>query len=91
MINSVLLSNPAGLVVRVVGSRVRNLLEPESWHCVGAQVKDGSHVVIWTACKGTHNQYETSSGFLPHPRECLYASGSISSLSIGPDLPIPIY
>ena len=29
-----------------------------SWPCVGAQVKDGYHVVIWTACKRTHNQYE---------------------------------
>ena len=41
-------------------------------------MKDGSHVVIWTACKITHNQYETSCEFRPHPRKCLYASGSIS-------------
>ena len=66
-------------------SRVHGLLEPESLPCVGTQVKAGSHVVIWTACKRTHNQYETSCGILPHPRECLYASGSISSLSTGPD------
>ena len=33
------------------GSRVQGLLESASWSCVGAQVKDGSHVVIWTACK----------------------------------------
>ena len=50
------------------GSRVRGLLEPENWPCVGAQVKDGSHVVIWAACKRTHNQYETSCRFRPHPR-----------------------
>ena len=56
-----------------------------SWPCVGAQVKDGSHVVIWTACKRTHNQYETSCGFRPHQRECLYASGSIRILGIGHD------
>ena len=79
-----------GLVVKsrrleTEGSRVGGLLEPASWPCVSAKVKDGSHIVIWTACKSTHNQYETSCGFLPHPRECLYASGSISSLSIGPD------
>ena len=67
------------------GSRVRGLLEPVSWPCVGAQLKDGSHVVIRTACKSAHNQYETSCGFWPHPQECIYANGSISSLSIGPD------
>ena len=38
--------------------------------------------VIWTACKIMHNQYATSCGFRPHPRECIYASGSIISLSI---------
>ena len=41
------------------GLHVRGLLEPASWPCVGAQVKDWSHVVIWAACKITHNQYET--------------------------------
>ena len=40
------------------------------------------YVVIWMACKRTNNQYETSCGFRSHPRECPYASGSISSLSI---------
>ena len=38
------------------------------------------HVLIWTAFKITHNQYETGRGFRPHPRECLYASGNIISL-----------
>ena len=78
------LSTDTVRVVRGVpkGSRVRGFLEPASWPCVGAQVKDGAHGVIWTACKRTHNQYETSCGFRPHPRECLYASGSIISLSI---------
>ena len=28
---------------------MRGLLEPASWPCVGAQVKDGSHVVTWMA------------------------------------------
>ena len=37
------------------------------------------------ACKRTHNQYETSCGFRPLPRECLYASCSINSLGIGPN------
>ena len=32
---------------------------------VGAQVKDGSLVLICTECKRTHNQYETSCGFWP--------------------------
>ena len=47
------------------------------------EVKYVSHVVIWTwtACKRTNNQYETSFGFRPHPREGIYASGSIISLS----------
>ena len=69
------------------GSRVRGLLEPESWPCVGAHVKkDESHVVIWRACKRTHNQYETSCGFRPtHGIIYLYASESMSSLSIVPD------
>ena len=35
------------------------------------RVKEGSYVVTWTVCKRTHNQYETSCGFGPHPRECL--------------------
>ena len=38
----------------------------------------------------THNQHETSYGFRPHPRECLYASSSIISLSIWPVYQIPI-
>ena len=42
---------------------MRGFLEAASWPCIGAQVKYGSHVVIWTACKRMHNQYETSSGF----------------------------
>ena len=42
-------------------------------------------MVIWTACKRTHNQHETNCGFQPHPRECLCASGSIINLSILPD------
>ena len=63
------------------------MLDSVIWSCVGAQVKDGSHVVIWTAYKGTHNQYETSCGFRPHPRECPYANGNISSLNIMPDYP----
>ena len=71
--------------VRVVDTRVRGLLEVVSWPCVGAQVNDGSHVKVWTACKRTHNQYETSCGFRPHPRECLYASGIVISLSIEPN------
>ena len=49
----------------------------EIWPCVGTQVKDGPHVIIWTACKRTYNQYETSCGFRPHPRECLYANSNI--------------
>ena len=65
------------------GSLVLGLLEPASWPCVCAQVNDGSHVVIWTACERTHNQYKTSCGFRPHPRECLNATVSIISLSIG--------
>ena len=44
-------------------SQVQCLIEPVSQPCVGAQVKYGSHVVIWMACKRTHNQYETSCGF----------------------------
>ena len=60
------------------------LIEPASWPCVGAQVKDGSHVVISTACKITHSQYETSCGFRPLPRKGI-ASSSISILSIVPD------
>ena len=32
-----------------------------------------------------HKEYETICGFRHHPRECLCASISISSLSIGPD------
>ena len=67
------------LVVRVVDLRPRGL------PCIGAQVKDESHVVIWTVCKRTHNQYETSCEFRSHPRECLYASASIISLSISPN------
>ena len=31
-------------------SRVRCLRDFVSWPCVGAQVEDESHVVIWTAC-----------------------------------------
>ena len=54
------------------GSRFRGLLESASWNCVCAQIKDGSDVV-------------TSWGFRPYPRECIYDSGSIMSLSIGPD------
>ena len=61
---------------------VNGLLEPTSWSCDGAQVKNGSRVVIWTSCKRTHNQYETSCGFRPHPRECLYASGSITNTNM---------
>ena len=38
--------------------------------------------MIWTACKRTHNQYETNCGFRSHPRECLYTNG-IRSLIIG--------
>ena len=67
------------------GSLVRGFLEPESWPCVGAQAKGGSHVVIWAACRRMLNQYETSCVFRPHPTECLYARCSIFSLSIGPD------
>ena len=37
------------------GSRVRGLL-------VGAQVKDGFHVVIWTGCRRTHNQVNINFG-----------------------------
>ena len=71
--------------VEIEGSRVRGLIEYVSWPCFREQVKDWFHVVIWAACKRTHNQYETSCGYRPHPRECLYASGSISNLSIRPD------
>ena len=69
-----------GLVIRVVDlrPRARGWLETASWPSVRAQVKYGTHVVIWTACKITHKQYKTSCGFQAHPRECLYASGSIS-------------
>ena len=61
------------LVVRAVdlkprGRGVRGLLEPASWPCVGAQVKIWVPCRDWTACKRTHNQYETGCGFLPHPR-----------------------
>ena len=47
-----------GLVVRVVDlrPRVRGLLESASWPCVCTQVKDGSLIVIWTACKITLDQ-----------------------------------
>ena len=48
--------------------------------CVGVQVKDGSHVVIWTACKGTHNQYETGCGIRRHPQEGINANGNIPTL-----------
>ena len=41
----------------IEGSRVWGLHESESWPCVGAQVKDWSHVVIWMAGKITHTQY----------------------------------
>ena len=47
------------------GSPLRCLLESVGWSCVGAQVKDGSHVVIWMACKRRHSQYETRCGFRP--------------------------
>ena len=79
------------VAVRVVGTRlgggsgVRVLAESVSWPCVGAQVKDGSHVVIWTAYKITHDQYGTSCGFRSHPWGCIHASGSIISIRIGPD------
>ena len=43
-----------------------------------AHVKDGSYVVNRTACKRTHNQFETGCAFQPHPRESIYASGSIT-------------
>ena len=43
------------------GSRVGGVLEYVSWPCIGAQLKDVSYVVIWTACKPTHNQYKTIS------------------------------
>ena len=39
-----------GLDREVAGSRLAR-------SCVGAQVKYWSHVVIWTACKRTHNKY----------------------------------
>ena len=44
------------------GSQIRRLLDPARWSCLGAQVKDRSHVVIWMACKRTPNPYETSCG-----------------------------
>ena len=74
-------------MVRVVDlrPRVRDLLESASWPCVGAQVKDGSYIVIWTACKRTLDQYECSCGFRSHPRKCLCVSGSIRNLSIWPN------
>ena len=74
-----------GLVVRDRG--VAGLRLARTWPCVGAQVKYGSHVVIWTACKVTHNQYETTCGLRHHRRERLHASGSISKLRTR--LPIP--
>ena len=40
--------------------------------------------MIWTACKITLDQYECSCGFVYHPRECLYTSGSIRRLNIEP-------
>ena len=49
-----------------------------------AQVKVGSDVMIWAACKRTHKQYETSCGFRAHPREILYASDGTSILSTWP-------
>ena len=67
------------------GSRVRGLLESGSWPYVGTQIKNGPYVVICTACKRTHNKYETSCGFWPHPWECLNDIGSIRSISIWPD------
>ena len=39
----------------IKGLRVRDLLESASWSCVGAQVKDRFHVVMWTACKRRSN------------------------------------
>ena len=74
-----------GLVGRIADTEVlgvQGLLEPTNWPCVGAQVKDESHVVLWTVCKIPHNQNETSCRFGPHTRECLYSSGNISTLSI---------
>ena len=46
---------PVWAVVRVVDLRLRGqgLIESASWPCV---VKDGSHIVIWTACKITLDQ-----------------------------------
>ena len=45
------------------GLQVRGLLESASWSCVGVQVKDGAHVLMWMAYKRMHNQYETRCGF----------------------------
>ena len=43
---------PCGSVVRVVDLRPRvwGVIESVSWPCI---VQDGSHIVIWTACKIT--------------------------------------
>ena len=70
------------LVVRVVDFRpmVRGLIESTNWLCVSAQVKYRSHVVIWTASKRTHNQYDTNCRFISHPLEYIYANCSISSV-----------
>ena len=52
---------------------------------VSVQVKDGSHVLIWKACKITHNQYEPGCRFRLHQWEFQYANGSITWLSITPN------
>ena len=51
-----------------------------SWLYVGAQVKDGSHVVIRTACKRTHNQYETSWRFRPIYGNAYTLAAALSAL-----------
>ena len=47
------------------GCAFKRVPETASWHCIGAQVKNGSYVVIWEACKRTHNQYEIVVDFSP--------------------------
>ena len=61
------------------GSRVQGFLEPVCWQCIGSQVKDGSHVVIWTACTRTHNQNETSCGFRLRPPKSYMLAAAIAS------------
>ena len=60
--------------------RVRVPAEPTNRYCVRTQLKYGSHVVNWMACKRPHNQYEAECGFQPQPGNvCAQAAKCLST------------